>query len=210
MRWHIAQFFEKHWWKNYLKGKAPTEYLAWKKDYWLNFLNKLDLEPNMLQNPIIDIGCGPAGVYMILDQHDVTAVEPLLLQYEGLEIFKTSHYPKVNFEGDAFESYETEKKYKTIFCLNAINHFIDIEQSFKKLYDLADHGAQVIVSIDAHNHSFFRKMLAFLPLDVLHPHQYYLEEYEAFLEKQGFTILKKVLIKKDWVFDYWTLMAEKR
>jgi hypothetical protein len=46
-------------------------------------------------------------------------------------------------------------------------------------------------------------------MDVLHPHQYYLEEYEEFLVKQGYDINKKVLIKKDWIFDYWVLIASK-
>jgi 2-polyprenyl-3-methyl-5-hydroxy-6-metoxy-1,4-benzoquinol methylase len=208
-RWHIAQFFEKQWWKNYLNGKSPEEYLAWKRKYWVGFLNKIDLQADLIQDPIIDIGCGPAGIYMVLENHEITAVDPLLLHYTALPIFKTEKYPYVNFEGTTFEELETEEKYQTVFCLNAINHFIDIEYSFQKLHEICVPGGQVIMSIDAHNHSFFRKILAFLPMDILHPHQYYREEYEAFLTKQGFTITKKVLIKKDWVFDYWVLLASK-
>lgn len=208
IRWHLAQFFEKHWWKNYLKGRSPEEYLAWKRQYWLDFLKRIELNIDQVQGPIIDIGCGPAGIFMVLENQEVSAIDPLLFQYEQLEIFKTSSYPSVNFECDSFESFETDKKYKTIFCLNAINHFIDIEHSFQKLHDICDDGGQVVVSIDAHNHSFFRRLLALLPMDVLHPHQYYLEEYEDFLTKQGFTITQKVLMKKDWVFDYWVLITK--
>jgi 2-polyprenyl-6-hydroxyphenyl methylase/3-demethylubiquinone-9 3-methyltransferase len=209
MRWRIAQFFEKQWWKNYLRGKTPDEYLAWKRKYWLEFLKKIDLDIKAIQGPVIDIGCGPAGIFMVLENKNVTAVDPLLWHYTKLPIFKTAHYPYVNFEGATFEKFESEEKYQTIFCLNAINHFIDIEYSFKKLFDMTKQGGQVHVSIDAHNHSFFRKILSLLPMDVLHPHQYYLEEYEEFLVKQGYDINKKVLIKKDWIFDYWVLIASK-
>jgi 2-polyprenyl-6-hydroxyphenyl methylase/3-demethylubiquinone-9 3-methyltransferase len=209
-RWHIAQFFEKHWWKNYLDNKLPEDYLIWKRNYWLDFLSKIGIDLASIQDPVIDIGSGPAGMFMILEAYDITAIDPLLLQYTQLPIFETELYPKVKFKEDSFEGFKTDKKFQMIFCLNAINHFIDIEYSFEKLYAITEEGGKVVISIDAHNHSFFRKLFSLFPLDVLHPHQYYLEEYEAFLTKQGFKIDKKVLIKKAFFFDYWVFIAEKR
>jgi hypothetical protein len=42
----------------------------------------------------------------------------------------------------------------------------------------------------------------------LHPHQYNLAEYEHFLEKSGFSIDRKVVMKKEFFFDYWVLVAK--
>ena len=39
IKWKLAQTIELRWWKNYLGDKNPTEYRAWKKQYWLNLLS---------------------------------------------------------------------------------------------------------------------------------------------------------------------------
>lgn len=209
MRWQFAQFFELRWWKNYLKGKSPEDYLRWKKNYWLEFLKGLDLNVNDVEYPAIDIGCGPAGVFMILEEGQVTAVDPLLDSYESLEIFNQTAYPKANFVHSSFEDFSSDQKYETVFCLNAINHFIDLGASFENLGAICSDNGQLIVSIDAHNHLFFRKLFSWIPLDILHPHQYTLAEYEAFVEAAGFRIEKKVLGQKRFFFDYWIIKARK-
>ena len=37
-RWAAAQFAERKWWQNYLKGKDVPAYLTWKKAYWNDLL----------------------------------------------------------------------------------------------------------------------------------------------------------------------------
>ena len=208
IRWQLAQFFEFRWWKNYLRGKSPNEYLGWKKKYWGSFLESIELKLADISYPAIDIGCGPAGMFMILPG-DITAVDPLLTSYEELPIFNQSSYANVNFVHSSFEEFASEKQFNTIFCLNAINHFIDIEASFVKLAELSTEQGQLIISIDAHNHGFFRKLFSWFPLDVLHPHQYTLLEYEAFIKAAGFQIEKKVLSQQRFFFDYWIIKARK-
>lgn len=207
IRWQIAQFFENYWWKSYLKKRSAVDYLAWKQSYWNNFLNNIALNKHQLQEPIIDIGCGPAGIFMVFNNQEITALDPLLLDYENLEVFKRANYEGVDFVAKRFENFENLKKYKTIFCLNAINHFVDIDLSFKKLQAICELEGKIIVSVDAHNFIFFRKLFAFLPLDILHPHQYNLSEYEHFLEKNGFEVQHKILMKKAFFFNYWVLVG---
>lgn len=209
LRWEIAQFFESFWWKNYLKNKSTKEYLEWKKAYWHNFLDKISLSKDKLNTPIIDIGCGPAGVFCIFDKENITALDPLLSNYSKLDIFNKEFYPNVQFKEASFEKLSIENEFETIFCLNAINHFIDIDLSFKKLNQIAAKNGRLVLSIDAHNHGFFRKLFAILPFDILHPHQYNLKEYKEFLSKNGFEIEREVLIKKEFFFSYWVLVAIK-
>ena len=210
LRWKIAQFFENFWWKNYLKGKTPQEYLTWKSNYWNHFLFDVGTTQSHLLHPIIDIGCGPAGIFTILNQKEVTALDPLLEEYEKLAIFNKSDYPTVDFVQSSFEDFKSPKKYQTIFCLNAINHFIDIGVSFKKLNEICENKGQLFLSIDAHNHSFFKKLFSLLPFDILHPHQYDLAEYQSFLNENGFEIGKTKLVKKEFFFSYYLLVANKK
>jgi len=210
LRWKIAQFFENFWWKNYLKGKSPEKYLIWKKNYWQNFFNEIEVDLDTLKGNSIDIGCGPAGVFTMLLSTKVCAVDPLLSEYEKLAIFKKEFYPSISFIESSFEDFSSTNKYANVFCLNAINHFIDIDLSFKKLYDLCEENGQLIVSIDAHNHPFFKKLFSLIPFDILHPHQYDLNEYQAFLNKNGFEITKRKLMKKEFFFSYWVLVASKK
>mgnify|MGYP000653264023 CR=1 FL=1 len=56
-RWHIAQFFEIRWWRRYLKHRDKSGYLNWKRGYWLDFLQKSDLQlPPGAR--VLDAGCG--------------------------------------------------------------------------------------------------------------------------------------------------------
>lgn len=210
IKWKIAQWLENIWWKRYLKKKSATEYLAWKKNYWEAFLEKINIKKDLIGAPCIDIGCGPAGIFTILEEKNVTALDPLLEKYEqNLEIFSREQYPKVTFIHSDFEGFESKNQFNTIFCLNAINHFHDIELSFKKLEALLDPNGTLILSIDAHNFSFFKYLFRLIPLDALHPHQYNLKEYKKLLENAGFQIENAVKTEKHFFFDYWVLVAKK-
>ncbi len=209
MRWQIAQFFERLWWRKYILGKDKQEYLSWKRNYWIEFLEKIDRPLDSLKSPVIDIGCGPAGIFINMEEQATVALDPLLNHYEALPIFDRADYGSTEFVEQSFEEYSSKQEFQTVFCLNAINHFKDLKGSFDKLYTITANGGEVIVSIDAHNHTIFRRLFAWLPLDILHPHQYYLEEYEAFLKESGFSMSKKVLIQRAFFFDYWVLLASK-
>ena len=207
LKWKIAQSLEIRWWQRYLKSKSPEEYLSWKRDYWNNFLKKIEVEVEE-NAAILDAGCGPAGIFIYFPKQEVTALDPLLDQYDSLPHFSKSDYKNVNFLSSPLEEADL-KKYDYIFCLNAINHVADLETSMDKIVESIKPGGQLILSIDAHNFKGLKHIFRLLPGDALHPHQYDKKEYQTMLTARGLQIKNEVLIKHEFIFDYWALVASK-
>ncbi len=210
LKWNLAQKAELKWWGNYLKGKDVESYHAWKRNYWQKLLDLVQpvcpVEQGMT---VLDAGCGPAGVFMNLSACVVDAVDPLVDDYEkNLPHFKRSDYPYVDFFSLPIEQYKTEKKYDIVFCMNAINHVSDIQFSYDLLAKMVKPGGKLVVTIDAHNFSFFKYLFRMVPGDILHPHQYDLNEYEAFLTNRGFTLLQSNKLKNEFFFDHYMQVAE--
>lgn len=209
LRWKIAQSAEIRWWQRYLKRKPITDYLQWKRAYWKTFLQQIGV--NLRDDEtVLDAGCGPAGIFTILKNQKVDAVDPLLDQYEEkLDHFKKENYPNVSFFAKPLESFQTEKKYDKVFCLNAINHVDDLQLCFEKLVQMTRNDGQLIISIDVHNFQLFKRIFRLLPGDILHPHQYDLKEYKKILIDRGVQISNVVLYKKEYLFNYYVLVCSK-
>ena len=204
-RWKIAQNAEIRWWQRYLKKQPVASYWRWKNDYWRKFLEKNDIRFSGKEK-ILDAGCGPAGIFMVLTDHQVDAVDPLLPAYEkSIAHFNKENYPHTKFFPVAFEAYHSGEKYDTIFCLNALNHFSDITSSVDKLLEMLRKGGSMYVSIDAHNYYAFKKIFQWFPGDILHPHQYDLDDYKKMFTSRGGKITAVRLIKKEFLFDYYLL-----
>ena len=124
LKWHIAQTAERKWWTNYLKSKDSHSYLDWKKSYWKSLLSQTGLDFNQFSGErILDVGCGPSGVFIHLNAFQIDAVDPLLEYYNThLDPFSYELYPNVQFTAQPFEAFIPPQKYKLIFCLNAINN----------------------------------------------------------------------------------------
>jgi 2-polyprenyl-6-hydroxyphenyl methylase/3-demethylubiquinone-9 3-methyltransferase len=208
-RWHIAQFFEKRWWFFYLRRRAQKRYLDWKKSYWRQFLQTAGISCRHTDR-IIDVGCGPAGMYMVLTSHEIYAIDPLLTFYEQtFTHFKPSYYPNVRFFSSAIETFTTDRPFNLVFCLNAINHVDDLSLGLKNLFALTDTGGDLWISTDAHRFLLFKWFFKWMPADILHPHQYTTIEYEKKIESVGFQIKKRQVLKKGWIFDYVLWQATK-
>jgi 2-polyprenyl-3-methyl-5-hydroxy-6-metoxy-1,4-benzoquinol methylase len=211
-RWKIAQAAEIRWWQGYLKNKPTTDYAVWKTQYWQDLLAEIGLATSITEgSKILDAGCGPAGIFMIFNNHKVDALDPLLDDYEAkLPHFKRENYPNVQFFSQPLESFSDKKSiYDTVFCLNAINHVADLQQAFDVLVDATKSGGTLVVSIDAHNYSFLKTIFQALPGDVLHPHQFDLAEYSAMLTSRGCRIERTLLKKSEFIFNYYVLVATK-
>ncbi len=210
-RWRVAQHFELRWWKNYLKNKDVNEYLTWKRNYWNDLLKRIDpsVKPTGHQH-ILDAGCGPAGIFIALAPYQVTAIDPLLSIYEkNLAHFDPAMYPYVQFQTVALENFSEKESFDLVFCLNAINHVSDLQEAFQRLYDCTKKGGSLVVSIDAHNSSWIKRLFRLQPADILHPHQYDLAEYEQMLTQRGCTMLQTIVIKKEFLFNHYVLVARK-
>ncbi len=207
LKWKIAQSLEIRWWQRYLKSKSPKEYLSWKRNYWKDFLQKIKVEVDE-NSSILDAGCGPAGIFIYFPKNEVSALDPLLDQYASLPHFSKADYKNVDFISAPLEDADL-KKYDYVFCLNAINHVADLDSSIDKIVDSIKPGGKLILSIDAHNFKGLKHIFRLLPGDALHPHQYDKQEYQTMLTTRGLQIKNEVLIKHEFIFDYWALVAKK-
>lgn len=212
LKWRIAQWLELRWWQYYLSGREREEYLNWKKAYWLNFLRDIDLrEDDLARRKLLDLGCGPAGLFTILKGQIVHAVDPLISSYEQkLNHFDRADYPYVEFTESTMEHFNSKTKYDFVFCLNAINHVRDIGVAFNALRQNTDDDGLCILSIDAHRFYFIKWLFRLVPGDALHPHQYDLKEYIELFERSGFLIEQKVKKKSGLIFDYYILKGRRK
>ncbi len=209
LRWKIAQAAEIRWWQNYLKKKDKSDYLTWKKKYWRQFLADCAIRVAPAAS-CLDIGCGPAGIFTVLDQQAVRAIDPLLEDYtQKLKHFEPKDYPNVCFESKALEQVDSSELYDYVFCLNAINHVSDLQTCFDNLFALTKKGGRLVVSIDAHNHSFLKHIFRAIPGDILHPHQYDLKEYQEMITSRGGRIVKTIHKDKAFFFDYYVFVVER-
>lgn len=210
IKWRIAQFMEIRWWRSYLKSKSIEDYSHYKTNYWQKFLDgitSLNLSSN---DKILDAGCGPAGIFICLQEYDTTAVDPLLSKYEqDLVHFSQDHYPNTTFIESGLESFESPNRFDHVFCLNCINHVSDLKQSLDNLVNSAKIGGKIYLSIDAHRHQAWKHFNRLIHWDILHPHQYDLEEYTDMLASRGCTIDQTLLLEKHVMFDYYLLVATK-
>lgn len=209
IRWQIAQWFELKWWQNYLGDKNKQEYLAWKKSYWLNVLQQVEdtisIKPS---DTIADLGCGPAGVFIALPNNKITAVDPLLNEYDAkLSFFDVNDYSNTTFINAPLEAYNATA-HDIVCCMNCINHVHDIEKAFDVVVQSMKPDGVLLLSIDAHNHTLFKHIFRAIPGDILHPHQYSLAEYESFLTKRGLHISQQVLLKREFFFNHYLLVAK--
>jgi len=209
LRWKVAQAAEIRWWQNYLRKKPKTDYLKWKLSYWNDLIQATGGAPNA-GSKVLDAGCGPAGMFMALDNCQVDAIDPLLDTYEEkLDHFNKKDYPYVNFFHTPLEIFLPNTTYEYIYCLNAINHVADLNLCFDRLVDLLKPGGKLIVSIDAHNYSIFKKIFNLIPGDVLHPHQYDLKEYKGMITSRNCVVEDDILYKEEFLFNYYVLVTRK-
>jgi len=194
-------------------GEDKATYLARKRAYWQRLLNDLAQAPCanvMATDTILDMGCGPSGIYMMYEHNKIIAVDPLIDRYEqDLAVFSKTDYPNVRFVRSTIEEYTDTATYDFIFCMNAINHVSDIQAGFRKLAELAHKGTTLVITIDAHNNGLMKAIFRIGPGDVLHPHQYDLAEYTEFVKSAGFRIKAAIRLKKEAIFSHYMLVAER-
>lgn len=217
IRWRIAQHFEQYWWRRYLHGKDWPTYHKWKCDYWTKLLDSAtaiapELATLLADNnlPILDAGCGPAGIYMVLDPHPVTAIDPLLDTYQyWLDHFKPQTFPWVDFRNIPLEQFKAREPFELVFCLNALNHVADIELATQRLVAATATNGLIVTCLDAHNYSLMQKLFSAVPGDILHPHQYTLQGYISLFNSYGLHLQGNHTISKGRLFKHELLMFKK-
>ncbi len=201
-RWKLAQAAEIRWWRNYLRNRQKEAYLEQKKQYWHRVLHAMDLTAAPGAE-VLDAGCGPAGIFMVLDACQVTALDPLLDAYaQQLTHFSPNSYPHVRFLCLPLEDYAEERRYDRVFCLNAINHVSDLSRCVQVLVRALSPGGKLLLGVDVHRKNWLKRIFRVLPGDVLHPHQHGMEDYNRLFADEGLTLEKSVCLKKGSIFNY--------
>ena len=209
LKWRLAQAAEWRWWKHYLKKKEKTAYLHQKKEYWYRVFKEVSAEIPQGET-ILDVGCGPAGIFMIFDECEVDAIDPLVEVYQReLPHFSIADYSYVQFINRPFEDVRVKKQYDWVFCLNVINHVRDIKQALRQLNKAVKPEKKLLLSVDAHNYSLLKHIFQWLPGDILHPHQYSLDDYIAMLNSSGLQVAKVKKLKQGLIFSYYLLLCNK-
>lgn len=210
-KWKLAQTLEYKWWQNYLKKKDTNEYLQWKIHYWQDVLLQISKYVDIPNSKaILDAGCGPAGIFIALKGNTVDAIDPLLGKYQNLPHFQPEKFAWTQFESTSIEALNETEKYDIIFCMNAINHVNNIELCYDNLVKALKPEGFLVISTDAHKHSFLKKIFQFIPGDMLHPVQLNINEYNAFLTNRKLGIVKNILSKEEKIFDYYITIAQKK
>ncbi len=190
-------------------GKSQAGYLAWKRQYWQGFLKKAQLEIGKTER-LLEVGCGAAGVFLMFPENPVTAVEPLFEKYRRFfSHLQNGSFPNTTFYPVAFEKYHRDEPFDHIFCLNVINHVADLPVCMGKLARLTIPGGNLAMTVDAHNFLFFKRLFRLVPADILHPHQFDLNEYLEKLQGAGFQTERVELLRKGFIFNYYLLIAKR-
>ena len=207
-KWWVSQKAERLWWRRYLKDKSPEEYLQWKREYWYNFLALTGVQVNN-NDLVYDAGCGPAGVFTILNESQVIAVDSLLNNYNQLTQFNKEDYPNVRFISSRIEEYLNTAGFDIIFCVNAINHVEDIDLALSMLNKNLKAEGSMVLTTDVHRSNFLKKLFQLFPGDILHPHQYNRADYEKMLKEHNFVMDKIITLKSGTIFDYCAFIVSK-
>lgn len=208
-KWRIAQKLELWWWKRYLGNQSDEQYLERKKAYWHKMLQEAGCFPGV-GDRVLDAGCGPAGVFTILQDCKVDAVDPLLARYqESLTVFSEQTYPWARFFCSKLEDFHTNDGYSTVFCFNAINHVEDIRRGMDKLAAAVEPGGTLVISSDAHRYRVLKWLFRLLPGDALHPHQYDRREYAQFLKDRGYRMERELVLRREFIFEYCLWVARR-
>lgn len=210
-RWKIAQWFELRWWKNYLATKDTAEYLYWKKKYWNGLLEKCAKHLSWKEgDAVLDTCCGPAGIFIVLEKYRCVAIDPLLDEYEkNLPLFNRKNYPVVEFVNQPLEDFSSPGKFSVVFSLNAINHVQNLQMCLVNCCDAITPGGQLVLTIDAHNFSFFKFLFRLIPGDILHPVQDDLNGYTNLFESRGLKLKLSERLKKEFFFSHYLLVFDK-
>lgn len=205
-QWRLAQWLEIRWWKRYLSNKEIIPYLADKRAYWQRLCQALDVtfDPKAT---VLDAGCGPAGLFLILEEQEVIAFDPLLDQYKNLAHFEAKNHPNVTFLNTTIEDFKTNTTFDWVCCLNAINHVEDWTKGMDVLSQASRQDGQLLLGIDVHNYSWLKWIFRLFPGDALHPHQHDRQDYLKALEERGWKVKKEYIGKKGFIFDYWLVVC---
>lgn len=210
-KWTLAQTLELWWWQRYLRKQSPTAYLAWKQSYWQRLIQVL---PSAIWPAtgakILEAGCGPAGIFTVLPDYTITAIDPLLKSYaQELMHFEPGDWPYTHFYPSTIEDWQVKEKYPLVLSFNAINHVRNWEKALQQLTAATQDDGWLVMSSDVHKRKWTKRLFRTLPGDALHPQQHTKHDYLKALQDLNWSIRWEMVHQPGRIFDYWLVSAQK-
>lgn len=199
-----AQREELKCWRSIEHKLSHPKYLEIKKQLWERVAERADLRQilsaivNRRSGEIVriaDIGCGPAGVLVILPEllhrwfprqdFQFIGVDPLIGEY--LKLSPILVELPVEWRAMTGENLSTEIKgnLDIIFCNNAIDHVLEIESFTHQFLSLLSKEGFAIVSVNCHTYRYLAKLWSTLRLETLHPFQKTAQGYTDLFSHHG-------------------------
>ncbi|MBI4428789.1 MAG: class I SAM-dependent methyltransferase, partial [Ignavibacteriales bacterium] len=152
--WKTAQEEELHCWSINREKLRRSDYLEIKKLYWQRLLSKIGILHVLGTDArILEVGCGPAGVFLLLpresrnDQYYV--LDPLLARYK--EMFP-DYFGRCVEVDSALETwrFQPDLRFDLILAINCIDHSLDIEKFLAQVRTLLSESGRAIVAVNTH------------------------------------------------------------
>lgn len=179
--WHHAQHEEQECWSGVRHKLLSPDYIELKCAYWRKILAKCGVSEAELQNsPVLEVGCGPSGVFLLFPANPhYVLVDPLLDHYRNMapHLFGTQHCISEPLEdlGSALNG-----GFQTVIAINCIDHCRDIHAFIRKLRNLCDDRATVLLAVNTHQRGWTARLWHRFQrfLEPHHPYHFTLEGYK--------------------------------
>jgi len=179
----IAQTWEIGWWAKADPPKDRDEAVEAALLMSRRLLARFELLHTQLGKSILEIGPGPTGKLMALEDTCGTlwAIEPLFDHYTKLGWPLLEHFNGCHAQAAEEFIPEFEEQCDTVISINALDHCYDIPQVLKNCFKYLKPGGELFISVDCN------KPAGFDPTHPIKPDN--IELYQA-IEKAGFEITR--------------------
>ena len=127
------------------------EEIAWSDTDWLNNIHSFQLEYISRDNSwkskkVLDIGCGTGWLLEHALKEGATIAEGIEPSEKNYRLIQRNR-PELVVFNDSFQSFETTRKYDLIISIMAFNHLSNIDEAFKKSYQLLESKGKLIILV---------------------------------------------------------------
>jgi SAM-dependent methyltransferase len=193
--WLAAQEGEYAFWKGISEtgynDLLPDDFIAKGQRDWL--LGQLEFTGKPLDHwkdsVVVEFGPGPAGIIEYIQAREVHGVEPLIEKYRN-------DYPHLQRSKVIYHSSPAEDVpaipdalADLVICFNMLDHTIDPVKVMNELSRIAKPGADFLFQLNLYKS---REEALSRPSShaAMHPHVFFLDDMERYLQSFGFQILK--------------------
>lgn len=156
----------------YHEQKDPRTVLDVNQKYWQRILDSIPQGEVSIgpQTRILDVGCGGAGILLILENGIRTGVDPLMSFYR--QKFSFLDDTQIRWVEGMAEDFDDSEKFDVIFSINMLDHTESPRASALNLERLLAPGGKLVCVLNVHLTRFWRKYYEsfYRWVDPPHPH----------------------------------------